>query len=300
VVGSEMTDLGAGGVKIGDPRIPKNDNETTKGIEVSNCYIHNLGTVYTAAVGVWIGQSGGNTVAHNEISDTYYTGISLGWTWGYGPSADHDNRIEYNHIYNIGRGILSDLGCIYSLGIQPGTVERYNLCHDVSRAEGQYGAWGIYTDEGSSQIVIENNITYRTQDAGFHQHYGRENIIRNNIFALGQETQFRRTRKEPNFNFKLEHNIIYWKEGELLNGDWGGDNQFHLDYNLYYPVGGQPIQFGKESLEEWQKQGQDVHSLVADPLFVDPDHGDFTLKPGSPAAKIGFEPIDMNQVGRIK
>jgi len=247
VVGNEMTDLGAGGIKIGDQRIPKSDNETTKGIEVSNNYIHNLGIVYTAAVGVWIGQSSGNIVAHNEISDTYYTGISLGWTWGYGPSAAHDNRIEYNHIYNIGRGILSDMGCIYSLGIQPGTVERYNLCHDVSRAPNGYGAWGIYTDEGSSQILIENNITYRTQDAGYHHHYGRESIIRNNIFALGQESQFRRTRKEPNLNFTIEHNIIYWKEGELLNGDWGGDNQFHLDYNLYYLVGDQPIQFGKGS-----------------------------------------------------
>ena len=43
-----------------------------------------------------------------------------------------------------------------------------------------------------------------------------------------------------------------------------------------------------------------MHSLVADPLFRDPDHGDFTLMPGSPAAKIGFKPIDTSQVGRTK
>ena len=300
VVGNEMTDLGGGGVKIGDPRVPKTEDEATKGIEVSNNYIHNIAIVYIPAVGVWIGQSSGNTVAHNEISDTYYTGISLGWTWGYGPSAAHDNIIEYNDIYNIGRGFLSDMGCIYSLGVQPGTVERYNLCHDVTRDENGYGAWGIYTDEGSSQILIENNVVYRTQDAGFHQHYGRENIIRNNIFALGQESELRRTRNEPNLNFTFEHNIIYWTEGELLNGNWSTPSQFHLDYNLYYLVGGQPIQFGTESLEEWQKSGEDVHSLVADPLFVDPEHGDFTLNSGSPAAKIGFQPIDMSQVGRNK
>ena len=53
-------------------------------------------------------------------------------------------------------------------------------------------------------------------------------------------------------------------------------------------------------LEEWQKRGQDVHSVVADPLFVDPDHNDFTLKPDSPAIKLGFVPIDMSQVGRTK
>jgi parallel beta-helix repeat protein len=248
-------------------------------------------------VGVWIGQSSGNTVAHNEISDTYYTAISLGWTWGYGPTAAHDNRIEFNNLYNIGRGLLSDMGCIYSLGVQPGTVERNNLCHDVTRYD--YGGWGIYTDEGSSQIVIENNIVYRTQDGGFHQHYGRENTVRNNIFAFGQLAQLRRSRKESHLSFTLEHNIVYWNDGKLMEGIWD-DNQFHLDYNLYWQAGGQPIQFGKDSLAEWQKRGQDVHSFVADPLFVDPEHGDFTVKPGSPAEQIGFQPIDARQTGRTK
>ncbi len=298
VVDGEMTDLCAGGVKIGDMEIPKSDAQATTGIEVSNNSIHDIGIVYLAAVGVWIGQSSGNTVAHNDIGDTYYTGISLGWTWGYGPSAAHDNKIEYNHIYNIGRGILSDMGCIYSLGIQPGTVERYNLCHNVSRFE--YGGWGIYTDEGSSQILIENNIVYNTQDPGFHQHYGRENILRNNIFALGQRAQIRRSRREDHQSFSFEHNIVYWKEGTLLDPDGKWDDEFLFDYNLYYQTDGQPIQFGQQSMAEWQKSGQDVHSLVADPLFVDPEHGDFTLKPGSPAAKIGFESIDMSQVGRTK
>jgi parallel beta-helix repeat protein len=297
VIGNEMTDLGGGGVKVGGSFLPPGEENATSGIVVSENHIHDIGVVYPAAVGVWIGQSNGNTVAHNEIADTYYTAISLGWTWGYGPSAAHDNRIEFNNLYNIGRGLLSDMGCIYSLGIQPGTVERNNLCHDVTRYA--YGGWGIYTDEGSSQITIENNVVYHTQDAGFHQHYGRENIVRNNIFALGREAQLQRSRKQPHLSFTFEHNIVYWKEGQLLRGPWD-DDQFHLDYNLYWQAGGQPIQFGKESLAEWQKHGQDVHSLVADPLFVDPEHGDFTLKPGSPAAKIGFQPIDTSQAGKTK
>jgi parallel beta-helix repeat protein len=297
VMGNEMTDLGAGGVKVGGSSLPPEEELATSGTLVSGNHIHNIGIVYPAAVGVWIGQSDSNMVAHNEISDTYYTAISLGWTWGYGPTAAHDNRIEFNNLYNIGRGLLSDMGCIYSLGVQPGTVERNNRCHDVTRYA--YGGWGIYTDEGSSQILIENNIVYRTQDGGFHQHYGRENIVRNNIFALGREGQIQRTRQEPHLSFTFEHNIVYWTEGKLLQGTWK-DGQFHLDFNLYWQAGGQPIQFVKESLAEWQKRGEDVHSLVADPLFVDPEHGDFTLKPGSPAAKIGFQPIDTSQMGRTK
>jgi hypothetical protein len=133
VIGNELTDLGAGGVKIGDPGVPKEGVEATTGILVAENHIHDIGIVYPAAVGVWIGQSGANAVAHNEISDTYYTAISLGWTWGYDPTAARDNHIEVNNLYNIGRGLLSDMGCIYSLGVQPGTVERNNLCHDVSR-----------------------------------------------------------------------------------------------------------------------------------------------------------------------
>lgn len=296
VVGNEMTDLGAGGVKIGDPKVPNDDREATGGNLLSDNHIHDLGLVYPAAVGVWIGQSSGNRIANNEINDTYYTGISVGWTWGYGPTAARDNILEFNSLHDIGRGMLSDLGCIYTLGVQPGSVERNNLCHDVTRYVHGYGGWGLYTDEGSSNILLENNVVYRAEDGGFHQHYGRENIVRNNIFAFGRTAEIRRTRQEPHTSFTFEHNIVYWEVGALLDGNWD-DNNYRLDNNLYFLTSGQPFQFGKWTFEEWQKRGQDVHSLAADPLFVDPENADFTLKPGSPAAQVDFHAIDLSQVG---
>ena len=49
--------------------------------------------------------------------------------------------------------------------------------------------------------------------------------------------------------------------------------------------------------EAWQQAGGDVHSVVADPLFVDAKQGDFHLKPSSPALKLGFEPLPLDKIG---
>ncbi|MBR0191498.1 MAG: right-handed parallel beta-helix repeat-containing protein [Thermoguttaceae bacterium] len=52
-----------------------------------------------------------------------------------------------------------------------------------------------------------------------------------------------------------------------------------------------------DSWKSWQDEGADVHSVIADPLFVDPEHENYTLKPDSPALKLGFEPIPFEKIG---
>jgi hypothetical protein len=37
-----------------------------------------------------------------------------------------------------------------------------------------------------------------------------------------------------------------------------------------------------------------------DPLFVDIKRGDYRLKPGSPALKLGFKPIAVDRIGPYK
>lgn len=299
VVGNELSDIGGGGIKIGEPKDPNTDTEATVSNVISDNRIHDLGLVDPGADAVWIGESSGNTVSHNDIYKTNHSGIAVGWTWGYLPTAAFSNTISFNDIHEIGQGMMGDLGCIYLLGVQPDTVVINNVCHDVTHADGSYGAWGIYTDEGSSKITIEDNVVFRTEDAGYHHHYGQNNIIRNNIFALGKMAQLRRTDDEPGHSFDFEHNIVYWTEGTLLDQSWS-NNEFHFDNNLYFYAGGggvSAINFEGLTLEQWQARGQDVHSIVGDPMFVDPSHGDFTFRPNSPALKIGFEPISVNSVG---
>ncbi len=294
IVDCKIFDLGAGGIRIGEQTIFENVVEQTHSNEILNCHIYDGGRIYHSAVGIWIGQSYNNRIAHNHIHDFYYTGISIGWTNGYGPSLAKDNIVEFNHIHHIGLRtdgdgpLLNDKGGIYTFGVQPGTVIRSNLIHDIQAFN--YGGWGIYLDEGSSQIVIENNLVYRTRDGGFHLHYGKENIIKNNIFALGSNAQIRRSAAEPHLSFTFERNIIYWSNGKLFEGNWN-DSNFALDRNLYWHTGGGEIRFADKSWEEWMKRGMDKNSIIADPLFFAPENGDFRLKGNSPAFKIGFEPL---------
>ncbi|RJP21212.1 MAG: right-handed parallel beta-helix repeat-containing protein [Candidatus Omnitrophota bacterium] len=294
IVGNVMTDLGAGGVKIGEPAIRNEEQDVTRNNRITDNHIHDIGVVYPAAIGVWIAQSGGNHVAHNEINDTFYSGISVGWTWGYSKTNAHDNLIEFNHVHHIGRYMLSDMGGIYTLGVQPGTVIRNNCFHDIHSYG--YGGWGIYPDEGSTDILIEKNVVYNTKSAGFHQHYGRENIVRNNIFAFGAENQLMRSRMEDHISFTFEHNIVLWREGKLLGSNWK-DDKYKMDYNLYFDMRGEDFNFAQWTWKEWRERGQDVHSLIADPLFENANEYNFTLQPNSPAHKIEFEAIDLGSVG---
>lgn len=285
IVGNEMADLGAGGMRIGEPRLRQEPADRTEKNVVTDNHIHDIGNVYPAGVGVWVGQSGGNLLAHNHIHDTYYSGFSLGWSWGYAPTAVKDNIVEYNLVHHIGRGMLADMGGIYTLGVSPGTAIRNNVFHDIESST--YGGWGIYFDEGSMEITAENNLVYRCKSNGFHQHYGRENVVRNNIFVNSRQSQVARSREEEHLSFTFEKNVVSHTEGTLLSGNWK-NGKFRFARNVYWPAG---------TPDDWKGRGLDEGSVVADPLFVDPARDDFRLKPGSPAFQLGFKAFDVSKVG---
>jgi len=303
----ELVDLGGGGVKIGQaggaaswntgqPRSDEPDSHVSH-ILVRDCTIASGGRLHVAAVGVWIGHASHIVIDHNDIDDFYYTGVSVGWVWGYSESLAHHNEIAHNHIRRIGQGVLSDMAGVYTLGVSPGTTVHHNRIHEVDAFD--YGGWGLYTDEGSSGIVLEKNLVHDVKTGGFHQHYGRENVVKNNIFAFSRQHQIQRSRAEPHLSFTFERNIVYWDgDGPLLGSVWD-DNQFRLDGIVYWHAG-KPVTFpGGLDLRAWQEnRGQDRRSLVVDPLFVDADRRDFRLRQGSPAVQLGFEPWDLNDVGR--
>jgi parallel beta-helix repeat protein len=318
ITGNELGHLGGGGIRMTGGVANSHPNQRTGWNTIADNHIHHIGEIYHASTGIFIQHSGKNLITHNKISHTYYSAIAVGHVWGYRPSVSTHNEISYNHMHDIGQGVINDMGGIYHLGVAPGTVFRNNLIHDVSCHPYGYGGWGIYTDEGSSHILIENNIVYRTSREGFDQHYGRQNILRNNIFAMG-DGQIRRSRMEEHISIIVERNILY-AEGEstLLTGQWENKTYMHrpekpqnvvkdsiteiFDYNLYYNPDKtiDEIRFSDWTFEEWKTRGQDEHSLYADPGFADPKNGDFTLPDDSPAFGLGFRRIDMSAVGPRK
>jgi len=295
---SELFDLGAGGVRIGEILIAPNESERTQRIVCDNNIIHGGGRLFTGAVGVWVGQSGDNQVTHNDISDLFYTGISVGWSWGYADTLSKRNTIDYNHIHHLGWGVMSDMGGVYTLGISDGTTVSHNVIHDIySYNRYGYGGLGLYNDEGTTHITMEDNLVYDTLDMTYHQHYGRENVVRNNILVDGRNFQISVHRPEEHLSATFEHNIVYFHTGKLFWQAAREGRQLEFRDNVYWNAAGEPFDFMGMSLAEWQASGLDAGSVIADPLFADPANLDFTLSPDSPAPALGFVPFDWREAG---
>ena len=289
-----LQDLGAGGIKVGETEIPTREAARTGHVTVDNNIIAHGGRIFACAVGVWVGQSGDNFITHNEIADLFYTGISAGWCWGYGRSLAKRNTIAFNRVHHIGQGVLSDLGGIYTLGPSEGSVVTNNVFHDIYAHA--YGGWGLYADEGSSGIRFENNLVYNTASGGFDQHYGKGNVVRNNVLALGTLRQVEVTQAEPHLSVTFEHNVIYWNQGAgLADAPWDRI-QAVMRSNCYWNVSGR-VQFMGKSLAQWQAAGHESGSIVANPLFANPVRSDFHLNPRSPALRLGFRPFNSEQAG---
>ena len=300
VVACALHDLGAGGVKVGHegglPRywvdgnhaafrgmdavalgwgpcredkggcLAGRDKVESSATTVSDCSIHDGGVIFHSAIGVWVGDASRNRIVHNHIWNFSYSGISCGWTWGYSPAYTCDNRIEGNRIERIGHGVLSDMGAIYTLGRQAGSTIRRNFISDVNSYG--YGGWGIYPDEGSSWMLIEENVVCGTKTGGFHQHYGRDNIVRRNLFADAVHNQLAVSRGEIIRPVVFEHNVVQGAgNGSLCQGaGWPGSI---ADRNVYASDPGAPALFCGKSWEEWQASGKDRHGRMLEAVLLD-------------------------------
>ncbi len=190
VNGCEFFDISGSAIQVGDVRAadhhPKTSHPTVSNNRITNNRIHDIGVEYQDSIGVFGGYVDGTVIAHNEISQLPYSGISVGWGWGeedagggayeipftyVSPTPAGANRIEANHIHHV---MLkrNDGGGIYTLGNQPGTVIRDNHIHD----NGPDGPGGIYLDEGSGFIEVTNNSVYGVPTAMNYNNHNQDRI----------------------------------------------------------------------------------------------------------------------------
>ncbi len=311
---NELAVLGAGGIKI----IGSNDKDDvsnhTYSIKIRNNLLKNGGIRHWASCGILIMHSHDNEISHNEIDDFKYSGISCGWVWGYKPSMTYNNIIEYNYISHIGYGALSDMGGIYTLGPQRGTVLRNNIIHGVRSY--RYCGCGIYNDEGSSYIRMENNIVIDAQ-FGYMQHYGKDNILKNNIFIQDEGSAMFYHVNEMHSLGISENNIFYLRNDSTLyessNCNKIPGNRTSRN-NLIFVEGENrsliTLNSRKECEVEYDYKGYNLekiqtefgleeNTVIADPEFVN-INSSLELKSTSPAIALGFTNIDTKFVGRIK
>lgn len=306
IINSVVTDTGAGGIRIGQMITPI--PTPTSSINILSNEVSYGGNVFPSGVGVISHRASDIVIADNLIHHHRYTGISVGWSWGYASSDTSNVLVQGNYIHDTGRHILCDQGGIYTLGIQPGTVITNNVVKNVF-SYAQY-MWGIYLDEGTSQITVSNNVVYNTGWASLFQHYGANNTIINNVFARASlnsppqpgdpapDGDIHIARTENHRSWTYTRNIVY----DMYKGS--NHSAFKSDQpnvsvlfsnNVYYNIYSASLLFGLQqiSFADWQKTGQDNGSVIADPLFAgDVNECDFfTVQVNSPAAALGFSNI---------
>lgn len=273
----EISEMGGGGVKIFGRTVDEDPALETNHCSVRNCTIKNIGKRYAAACGILVCHSSYNELSDNEICYTDYSGISVGWIWGYTLSNTFGNHIKNNHIHHIGMGKLSDMGGIYLLGKQSGTILEGNLIHDVNSSN--YGGWGIYTDEGSSYVTIEKNTVWGCKCHCYHHHYGAHNTVRDNTFSNGGLGILAISRTESHAGLILEGNDIITDGSAVFSTNPKGEacvvsnpSSLKSNRNKFSDKSGSEPAITAEKcgddirpiyLDEWKKiSGNDTESII--------------------------------------
>lgn len=287
--------LGAGAIKIGSLSHSYNDStDLTRHVVVDNNIIYYYGELVESAVGVILFNAADCKITHNDIYYGNYTGVSLGWVWGYKDSPSKRNEVAYNRISHIGTGLLSDLGGIYTLGPSEGThIHHNNISYIVGKNN---EGWGIYADEGTTGVLIENNLVYKTTSGGFHQHYGSNNVVSNNIFAWGENNQVQLSKVKEDHPLTFSRNIIIMRSGTLMSGDSAMSKKYDINSNCYWMIGADIPKIKGIDVKSWIQQ-RDTTSVYINSSFIAPLQGDFNFVEDNDIKAIGFKRFDYSNIG---
>lgn len=291
---------------------PKSNNYPKNCIAKGNL-ITRIGRIGKQVAGVFISQSEEITASHNTLYNIPRAAICINdGCWG-------GHIIEHNDAFNTVRE-SGDHGPFNSWGRdrfwetkhngaayedtasyvkEQALLDCYKTIHIRNnrfshKVDGH--SWGIDLDDGSTNYYLYNNLCL---GMGIKLREGFNRRVENNIIVNGFggfHVWY------PNCGDVIKNNI--WVDDEPYQFIRANpDNAELIDYNLFYNPFGKIIITGVDDpmiLQEWQDRGFDKNSLEADPMFVDPQNEDFTVKPESPAVKLGFKNFEMGNWGVTK
>ena len=301
VIENVFKDIGANAIFLVGQNAKKDSENVTRDFLIRNNLIDGYGQKFFNGNAVAVLHAASGEISNNEIHNGYSNAISLGWVWGYGSSVTSDILVKQNLIYDVGQNLLSDMGAIYTLGVKEGIVITENVIHDVkANLKYGYGGWGIYMDEGSSNVMITKNLVYDCNSTAFYQNYGRDNLVINNILALCGEGQVSSYQDEEHTGFHLIRNIIVSENSdficyaEYLNTK----SRMMAANNIYWDYTQGDRGIGSMNYTDGSRLFH--NATFADPLFVNWEDRDFKLRNSSPAINLGFIPWDISQVGILE
>ena len=331
VVGCDIYDCCNYGIRL-DSAAADVQSLTPSGHYADNNYVHHIGVLNGHGCGITLGGVG-QRVSHNLIHDTTRCGVFGGGP----DCVVEYNHIRHVNLETEDTGGTYMGGAWHIRGMVyrynwVHDVLGYGRTGDTWSSP--HFAWGIYLDDDLSGVHVYGNIVARTTNGGCDIHAGRDNLIENNILVESSRQQmmyqahrredwvvashwkeFQTAMERPAWkarypelaamdvetlwkmeNNRFERNIVSWQNPTARLYAWMPADAAavnHNDYNLIWH-GGQKLDFDWAA---WQAAGRDVHSVIADPLFVDAAHDDYRLRPESPALALGFKPIPVEQIG---
>jgi len=293
-------DKGSDLAKIDRTPGPKTPNYPADCV-VDDCLIHDIGQVEKQTAGVTLDMAQGIAIRHCSIYDMPRSGINFGdGCWG-------GHLIEFCDIFDTvketgdhgsfnswGRDRYWGLGGL-DLNSDPGwesnkeivTLDAWKTTTiRNSRWRCDHG-WDIDLDDGSTNYHIYNNICL---NGGLKNREGFFRVVENNILINGFHPHVWYKHSEDIFRHNIMWSDQYLPAGGMPDTPWGKE----MDNNLVHRAGATDAEPATKLAGQSKR---DAHSIVADAMFVDPANGDFTVKAGSPALKLGFVNFPMDQFG---
>lgn len=276
---------------------------------------------YTQAI--FTGLCDGLLVAHNLSEYAPTMAFCLGSNH-YGRIVIEYNRIRYSGLDGNDNGAIhfwmeDDLP-----QERAGHVLRYNYISNIGSVSidrentlPYHTAVGIYIDNLSSNNFLYGNIIARVEGHGIMIHTGKNNVLENNIIYDCEPDALDKSSNKGSFTcingfapVSHMYSCNWFSRNVLVNRhpyvpQVNISNTKYLfaecDNNLFWRNDGfEPVLCvnGKtQSLDAWHDLGYDLHSVVGDPIFRDPEADDFSFPDTSPLCQIGFMPIDMSKIG---